>query len=601
LSFLREIKRRHVFRVAAVYAVVAWLVVQVVDVVNDPLGLPGPFDTVVIVLLGIGFPIALVLAWAFDLTPDGIVRTGTVGSTTDTVPPSVTSRASAPSTEHVPPSPATKWTGSRPEILRNSVAVLPLENLSPNPNDAYFAAGIHEEILNQLSKIKDLSVIARTSVKRYRDTDKSIAEIAAELGVGTIMEGSVRYAGERVRVTAQLIDAATENHLWSEIYERDLADVFAIQADVAEKIATALEAEFSVAEKTSVAKPPTDSPEAYALYLRALAILQEYGTGVGGSPEMRSSSQSYLDQAIALDPEFASAYVERARLSAYRLHQDPGVHQDGATPRAELEALALRDVHKALALDPDIGAAHGILARTHQYNWRGSEARAAYLRALELAPNDPNLRMDFAVFCAMTGRSGEAIAHAKQAIRLDPNSEGHVFLVFVHLFNHDQHAAIEAARRAVGLSPVNGMAHILLGAMESNRGNYEKALEETRLGEHLVRDVTNPVFLGHVAYDYSLLGLRGEVERIVRRLEEMAVTRRIPSAAWIFAYHALGDEEQTLHWLNAAGEDPESYVGHFGLMFFKLNALADPRLDEPRFRAVRERLGFRDQGVSNPP
>jgi TolB-like protein len=290
LSFLGEIKRRKVWQVAAVYVGVALAVIGLIDGVSEPLSLPSWFDTVVIVLLAVGFPIALVLAWAFDLTPAGVVRTppsdampedgAPLGMPQQSVP---TAEQATPSAEQAPPrsqaalSPPNESIEPRPEFLRNSVAVLPLENLSPNPDDGYFAAGIHEEILNCLTKIKDLSVIARTSVKKYRDTDKSIAEIAAELGVGTVMEGSVRYAGDRVRVTAQLIDAATQDHLWSEVYERDLADVFAIQADIAAKIAAALEAEFSVAEREGIEKLPTSSPTAYALYLRALAIIQEQG------------------------------------------------------------------------------------------------------------------------------------------------------------------------------------------------------------------------------------------------------------------------------------------------------------------------------------
>ena len=305
-SFLAEIKRRKVFQVAAAYAVVAWLLIQIIDVVNDPLNLPARLDTVIIVLLAAGFPVALVLAWAFDLTPAGVVRTPTSDAITETGVP-------------------------RPEILRNSVAVLPLENLSPNPDDAYFAAGIHEEILNYLTKIKDLSVIARTSVKRYQDTDKSIAEIAAELGVGTVMEGSVRYAGERVRVTAQLINAATEDHLWSDVYERDLADVFAIQADIAAKIADALEAEFSLAERDSIETlPTTGSSEAHALFLKSQALFGQGDTAIAvtAPPSIRATIQSTLDQAIELDPEFAHPYALKSLLYAVSKIYDPIKEKD---------------------------------------------------------------------------------------------------------------------------------------------------------------------------------------------------------------------------------------------------------------------------------
>ena len=202
MSFLGEIKRRKVWQVAAVYVAVALAVIGLIDAINEPVNLPSWFDSAVIVLLAVGFPIALVLAWAFDLTPAGVVRTPASDEVAVADVPGSTSQQPAPSPQAAQ-SPPTESIQRRPELLPNAVAVLPLENLSPNPDDAYFAAGIHEEILDHLTKIKDLSVIARTSVRRYRDTDKSITEIAAELGVGTVMEGSVRYAGDRVRVTSR--------------------------------------------------------------------------------------------------------------------------------------------------------------------------------------------------------------------------------------------------------------------------------------------------------------------------------------------------------------------------------------------------------------
>lgn len=599
MSFLGEIKRRKVFQVAAVYTVVAWLLIQIIDVVNDPLNLPAWFDTVIIVLLAVGFPIAVVLAWAFDLTPAGVVRTpandavSEIGVSLGTPQqPAPSPEQAAPSPEQTAPSPPAESIRLRQKILRNSVAVLPLENLSPNPDDAYFAAGIHEEILNRLTKIKDLSVIARTSVKKYRDTDKSIAEIATELGVGTVMEGSVRYAGERVRVTAQLIDAATQDHLWSEVYERDLADVFAIQADVAAKIAEALEAEFSVAEKESIEKPPTNSPEAYALYLGALAILQEHGGVVGGHPELRSSSRSYLDQAIAFDPDFAMAYVERARVYLSMLNQDPGIHENYASRRAELEGLALGDLRQALELDPSAGAAHGALARIHQFNWRGSDAREAYGHALRLSPNDPEVLMDCAVFRALTGHSEEAIEFGERAITLDPNSAfGHSWMAVIYMRSGDEDAATEGQRRAVELSPTFGLAHLMLGYAQ---GNHAEALMHTQIAEQLLHDDANPAFLGELALSYSRHGHREDAERIFHRLEETAKTHRIPSAAWVTGYLALGDDEQALHWLNTAADSPEPYVAYFSVTHLKANAYSHPVLDEPRFRAVRERLGYTD-------
>jgi adenylate cyclase len=587
LSFWAEIKRRHVFQVAVAYVVVAWILLQVVDVVNEPLNLPDGFETVVIVLMAIGLPLALVLAWLFDLTSKGVVRTPPTDEPPADAPPAA-SEAPAPTT--APSAPSTPR-----EPLRNSVAVLPLENLSPNPNDAYFAAGIHEEILNQLTKIKALSVIARTSVKKYQETDKSIAEIAEELGVGTIMEGSVRYAGARVRVAAQLIDAATAKHIWSEVYERDLADVFAIQADVATKIAAALEAELSAAERQSVEKLPTDSPEAYAAYLRALAIYQEHGHTVGALPGPRQTIQGHLDQAIELDPNFALAYVSRARRNASRLNQDPGVYEDSESGRAELEALAIRDAEQALSIDPGVGAAHWILARIHQFNWRRADALAAYQRAVELSPNEPELLADFAVFLTMNDRCKQSLELAAQALRLDPNNpQVHLWVSTSHRYCGDEAATRADLRRAVELAPTFGMATMLLASQETALGNQADGLKYTQIAEHLLRDTLNPVFLAHFVANYARLGLRDEAQRLMDRLQEMAKTRRIPSAAWIQAYAALGDEEQTLHWLNVAADNPESYVGYFSLHVSKRNSYGLPVLDLPRCREARERLGFRD-------
>ena len=278
MSFLGEIKRRKVFQVSVAYAFVGWLLIEVASVLLPTFEAPEWVMQVFSFAVIAGFPLAVILAWAYDITPAGVVRTPARA-----LPERAEDGDSqqADQTPAQPPTaPAAVSDDASPAVLPNSVAVLPLENLSPNPDDAYFAAGIHEEILNYLTKIKDLSIIARTSVKKYANTDMSIAEIAGELGVGTVMEGSVRYAGERVRVTAQLIDAATEDHLWSEVYERDLADIFAIQSDIATRIATALEATFSTAERQRIEKPPTDSPVAYALYLKAVAMIPEPGTGL---------------------------------------------------------------------------------------------------------------------------------------------------------------------------------------------------------------------------------------------------------------------------------------------------------------------------------
>ena len=279
MSFLGDIKRRKIFQVAAVYLVVAWLLIQVVATVETPLNLPDWADTLVILLLAIGFPITLVMSWGFNLTPEGLVKEGNGDA-----PAASQSRR----LEYVLIGlvvVALGWLVYRVEfdlgdavgvqrdgVLPNSIAVLPFNNLSLDPEDAFFAAGIHESTLNQLAKISDLIVIARTSVMQYEEDPPPIHEIAKALNVESIMEGSVRYADGRVLISAQLIDGRTGGHLWSDEFNRELTDVFAVQAEVAQQIAMALQAQLLPDELARIENRPTESTEAYQHYLHALSM-----------------------------------------------------------------------------------------------------------------------------------------------------------------------------------------------------------------------------------------------------------------------------------------------------------------------------------------
>jgi adenylate cyclase len=263
MSFLAEIRRRKVFQVAAVYAVTAWLLVQIIVAVEAPLNLPEWTDSLVIVLLGIGFPIALVFSWAFNLTSDGLMRdrggrpAQARGRTIEYVLIGLVVVALG-------------WLIFRLEFdaagtgesdkLPNSIAVLLCDNLSPDPDNAFFAASLHEEILNQLVRLGALNVIARTSVMQYADAARPIPEIADELRVESIMECSVSYGDDRVAITTQLVDGDTGVHLWSERYNRELRDVFAIQADIAMNVANALRAELSLDEQATIEGRATESP-----------------------------------------------------------------------------------------------------------------------------------------------------------------------------------------------------------------------------------------------------------------------------------------------------------------------------------------------------
>ena len=347
-----ELKRRNVVKVAVAYAVVGWLLIEVASTVLPTFEAPQwVLQTITFVII-LGFPLALVLSWIFDFTPTGVERTDSqprfegaanvsgrkldfaiIGALVLGLGFVVVDNYVLEDNSGEPSEVATN-------VLPNSVAVLPFENLSPDPDNAYFAAGIHDTILNELAKLRNMNVIARTSVLPYADGQTPIPDIARELNVGTVMEGTVQYAEGRILVTAQLIDPETSAHLWSDNYDREFADIFAIQSDIAMNIANALEAEFSLEEQESIERIPTQSPAAYALYLQGL------------SAATAESFYSFINQAVAVDPQFALAYAQRAVLNTYDLvGAGFGLAPDEAL---ELERSIYEDAERARSIDPTL-------------------------------------------------------------------------------------------------------------------------------------------------------------------------------------------------------------------------------------------------------
>jgi len=597
MSFVSELKRRKVFQVGAVYLVVAWLIMQVVDVVNEPLSLPDWFDTVAIMLLAIGFPIAVILSWAFDLTPEGVMRdqgrnvaVQSSGRRIEYVFMGllVIAVATLLYREFSPSEPAVEVVAeeSQREVLPNSIAVLPFENLSPDPDNAYFAAGIHESTLNQLAKIRDLSVIARTSVMQYEDDPPPIPEIAEALNVEMVMEGSVRYANGRVLITAQLIDGRTGTHLWSDEYDRDLVDVFAVQAEIADNIAMALEAELMPSEQESIGKQPTSSHEAYALYLSAI---DERSTST-------ERSQVLLDEAIALDPNFALAYALKAyNYAASLINSASGA----ALPNVdELESLGRQNAQRALRLDPSLGSAYQALAVIHAMFWRYSEAEEAFERAIELSPNHPSTLGTFGFYRLVElGQQEEGIRMARRGVALDPNfSFGHWNLGASFFVMRNPDAAIAAFTEAVRLNPAEPYLRRWLAMAEIQRGNDDAALAEIRIVEQL-GDTYSGIPIR--AYSYSLLGRRDEAQRVFESVEGKAVSEELDPGAggWAMLHLAVGNYDQALEWLRVAAdkiENQELDAGYYYIVIIRANPLSDPILDQPEFVEVRRRLGFRE-------
>ena len=419
-SFFEELKQRNVIRVGSAYAVAAWLLVQVADIGLESFGAPPWVMRALIIVLGLGFLLAVLLAWVYELTPEGIKRESeidrsrppqTAGRRLDFVIIGLLSVALLYFvTRH-------DWGGDTDvsgDGGAKSIAVLPFDNLSDSAENAFFASGVHEDVLTYLSKVADLRVISRSSVRKFGDGSGDLSEIAAELGVDHVVEGSVRRAGNRVRVTAQLIDAQTEAHLWAENYDRDLSDVFEIQTAIAQEIVAALEARLSPDEQEAIASVPTRNIEAYDKYSQARAIRREgsYGT------EMIAAMEPLLLEAIALDPDFAVAYAMLGSIhtSFYWLNLD--------RTQARLDQ-ARAAIDRSFELEPMLPEARAALA---EYYYRGFNNYPRALRELEFAherfPNNAEVLELMGILQRRLGLWPESIESLRAASQLDPGDLG---------------------------------------------------------------------------------------------------------------------------------------------------------------------------------
>lgn len=592
MSLYTELKDRKVIRVAAVYLVAAWLIVQVVVAVSGPLLLPDWFARAIILLLIAGFPFALIISWAFDATPaedNGggkgkplaialIVATAiTLGfilthfNSNESEPDMV---AEASIEEAI----VVELSEEIQELLPNSVAVLPFDNLSTDPENAFFAAGIHEETLNQLAKLSHLSVISRTSMLRYENSELSIPEIASELNVETVLEGSVRYAGGRVRITAQLIEAGTDKHLWSEVYEREFSDIFAIQSDIATNIANALNAEFSLEEQAAIESIPTNSTDAYRFYLQAVSI----NTGPTETAAARNRAIDLLEQAIVLDPNFALAYARIGDISIYRV---------GEIGVAEAAKMMFETSEKALSIDPNISLALSNLAWVNAASLEWSSALDAINKAIALSPNDPEILIRHAQMAAYTGDCLPAMDSANKSVVLGGQNFGGVLQVYILCGEYER--ATEFLLTEAELNSNSLIVWLELSRLASQRGDYEEALVNARRAESNLNASGNGLNL--VVYAYRLAGSESDA----LRLYETGLTE-YPSSndqAYrminIVGLLGAGRIEETLQQIELLSRDDYN-LALPDAAFMAINAFDDPVLEQPKFVEVRRRLLFRD-------
>jgi len=422
-KFFAELKRRNVYKVAIAYGVVAWLLIQVATQVFPFFEIPNWVVRLVVLVIIIGFPIALIVAWAFELTPQGLKRT----EVADAMP----TRSSAHrawiyvviiagaiaiglfSIERFTRRNNLVNQSTLPELSAKSIAVLPFDNLSRDPDNAYFAEGIHDEILTRLSKIADLKVISRTSTQHYKSAPENLPDIAKQLGVAHILEGSVQKSGDAVRVNVQLIKAANDSHLWADTFDRKLTDIFSVESEVAKAIAEQLRAHLTGQEEQVIAAKPTDNPEAYDAYLRGLA----YNLKTANSPANSLGAQKYLREAVRLDPKFALSWALLSFVEAR------GYLTQTLQPTVALREEARQAAETALTLQPNLGEA--VLAKGFYHYACLKDYDSAvhyYEEARQFLPNSSRIPESLAYVERRRGQWDRSESYFNEAERLDPRN-----------------------------------------------------------------------------------------------------------------------------------------------------------------------------------
>jgi TolB-like protein/DNA-binding winged helix-turn-helix (wHTH) protein/Tfp pilus assembly protein PilF len=457
-----------------------------------------------------------------------------------------------------------------------SLAVLPLKNLSRDPGQDYFADGMTEEVIGRLATIRGLRVISRTSVMRFKDNRTSVPEIAKALGVDAVVEGSVMREGSRIRVHAQLIRAATDEHFWSETYDREMGDVLTLESDIAQAIADKVEVTITGHERALLGATRQVSPAVYDSYLRGNFANRNTRAGI-------EESIAFFSEAIRKDATFAPAYLGLA--GAYG---DLGSVYGGAPP-GEIRPKVLGAVHKALNLDPDLAEAHMLLADMYEKDWKWQESEAEYKRVLALKPNEAAGQSGFAGWLLRQGRTEEAVSWARSARELDPGNidllVNNGFLL-IHARRYDE--SIQTLRSALAVQPDNAFAHWFLGYALIAKGQPEQAIPE--LKEALRFSDRSSAVIGVLVRAYAHAGRRSDALRLLAELKRRRQAGYVPAAAFVNAYLGLGDKEQAFAWLECAYQEKSDI-----LQFLKVHPHFDPLRNDPRFADLIRRVGLDQQ------
>jgi TolB-like protein/Tfp pilus assembly protein PilF len=584
-SFFAELKRRNVYKVAVAYIVAGWALSQGIAQVLPVFDVPNWTIRLIVVLIIIGLPIALVLAWAFEITPEGIKRT----EMADRMP------AAAQRKKHTwiyivvvgaivsitlfflgrysAISGAPRHNEAATGVPEKSIAVLPFDNLSRDPDNAYFAEGVQDEILTRLAKVADLKVISRTSTQHFKSVPENLPQIAKQLNVTNILEGSVQKVKDQVRVNVQLINALTDAHLWAEIYDRKLTDLFSVESDIAKTIADTLQAKLTGSESTAISNKPTENPEAYELYLKGRFFWNKR-TG-----QDLKTACDYFQQAIAIDPNYATAYAGLAESYILIPLFDAGSPQD-YFPKAKAAA------ERAIELQETSAEAHTALALLFCFsdvNFAQSEKE--FKRAIELNPNYATAHHWYgnALLVAL-GRFNEAISENKRAVELDPLSliiNADLGSTFMLARQYDQ--AIAQLQRTLTLDNKFGYTHWNLGQALYLKGDTAAAIAEYQKARTLDDDPQIVALLGRA---YADTGQKDQALELVRELEARATQQFVRGYLMALVYIGLGDKTKAIDYLE------REYQNHDNIdtAWIRADPMLDPLRGDPRFEALADQI-----------
>jgi serine/threonine protein kinase/Tfp pilus assembly protein PilF len=457
-----------------------------------------------------------------------------------------------------------------------SVAVLPFQNLSADPENEFFADGITEDVIAQLAKIRSLKVIGRGSVMKFKAREQSLREIGATLDVATLLKGSVRRAGSRVRIVSQLIDAESDRHLWAETYDRELTDIFAIQSDVALQIASALEAKLSHEERTQIRKEPTNDVEAYRLYLQGRHCIQRW------TQEGLDQGLRHLEEAVARDPNYALAYASMAYA-----YTDIGVGVAGSLPADEAFRRAKAAVARALELDPELAEAHAVLGHLKyvcDYDWAGAEAELKW--AIELNPNSGDAYDIYGLLLSSQERYDEAVEAQQRAHELDPLAHRmDIVTTYLRMGRYDE--ALRRVTRIVEVEPHLALGHLTLGWTYLLKGMPDQGLEAMQKAVALSPD--NALYLAQLGQAFGMVGRTDEARGVLERLEQLSRRRYVSPYHLAYVYTGLGDHERALQWLERAYEERAG-----GVWGVKGSFLFRSLRPHPGFKALLRKMNLED-------